>query len=153
MSNNEWNRLVGKRWRELTPKEHEPFRQMALLDKKRYEAVRTTSYTDTLSSGCALDYLFVSTLFIFRSVLRLVSQWKSESSKLLSALLTILIPKRSQFCCLFNTAQANCVQPLRASGTAQLFSHPQCIEHAALTTQLLGFTMFCRCRRSNSSRR
>lgn len=87
MSNNEWNRLVGKRWRELTPKEHEPFRLMALLDKKRYEAVRTTSYTDTLSSRCALNNFVLSTLFFIRSVLRLVSQWKSESSKLLSPFL------------------------------------------------------------------
>ncbi len=39
MPNNEWNRLVGKRWRELSAKEHEPFRMQALQDKKRYEAV------------------------------------------------------------------------------------------------------------------
>jgi hypothetical protein len=45
MSNNEWNRLVGKRWRELTPKEHEPFRVMAAQDKKRYEMVGSCTPT------------------------------------------------------------------------------------------------------------
>lgn len=44
MPNNEWNRLVGQRWRELSAKEHEPFRMMALQDKKRYETVSAPQY-------------------------------------------------------------------------------------------------------------
>jgi hypothetical protein len=47
MSNNEWNRLVGKRWRELTAREHEPFKQMALQDKKRYEAVSRQTFSSS----------------------------------------------------------------------------------------------------------
>ena len=39
MSNNEWNREVGKRWRELTQQEQEPFKIQAQQDKKRFEDV------------------------------------------------------------------------------------------------------------------
>ena len=76
MSNNEWNRLLGQRWRNLSPADHEPFKLMALQDKKRFASV-SLGYVDLivrtfLKNKCVLHY---------RSVLRLALLWKSESSK------------------------------------------------------------------------
>jgi hypothetical protein len=83
MSNNEWNRLVGKRWRELTAREHEPFKQMALLDKKRYEAVRVgcTMHCRPAAAIAANDIKQCMLLLLFRSALLRGLRWRSASSK------------------------------------------------------------------------
>ena len=47
MSNNEWNRLLGQRWRDLSPADHEPFKLMALQDKKRFASV-SLGYVDLI---------------------------------------------------------------------------------------------------------
>mmetsp|Transcript_8791 Transcript_8791/g.19291 ORF Transcript_8791/g.19291 Transcript_8791/m.19291 type:complete len:354 (-) Transcript_8791:144-1205(-) len=37
VSNNDWNKMVGKRWREMSVEEQAPFKLKAEQDKKRYE--------------------------------------------------------------------------------------------------------------------